>query len=225
MVIISYSKLRDFYRRHPDAEDALNNWYRATLAADWEDYYDVKNLFNSVDAVGNDRFVFNIRGNTYRLVAMIFSTSGPSTLGLLGFIKTMTESTAPPFNIPDMQTTQKITQESDYKATMARIEHLMSKGSESVSKKELAEIRKLAVAAQAYEQSTFTIAPPTTLAGIIEMKMYEMKLKQKDLAKKLKVSDTKLSMIMNGKQKPDVDFIKSVHKQLKVNGDYLLNSL
>jgi len=33
----------------------------------------MKELFNSVDAVGNDRFVFNIRGNTYRLVAMIFT--------------------------------------------------------------------------------------------------------------------------------------------------------
>lgn len=32
----------------------------------------MKAMFNSVDAVGNDRFVFNIRGNNYRLVAMIF---------------------------------------------------------------------------------------------------------------------------------------------------------
>lgn len=72
MVIISYSTLRAFYEKYPDAEDALNNWYRATLAADWSSYHEVKQLFNSVDAVGNDRFVFNIRGNNYRLVAMIF---------------------------------------------------------------------------------------------------------------------------------------------------------
>jgi HTH-type transcriptional regulator/antitoxin HigA len=128
-------------------------------------------------------------------------------------------------NIATMATTRKITEEADYKAVMAKIDHLMSKGSNKVTPTELAEIRKLAEAAQQYEQSKFTISPPTTLAGIIEMKMYEMKLKQKDLAKKLKVSDTKLSMIMNGKQKPDVDFIKAVHRQLKVNGDYLLNSL
>ena len=108
---------------------------------------------------------------------------------------------------------------------MGRIDKLMSKGSENVSKAELAEIRKLALEAQQYEQTKFTIAPPTTLAGIIEMKMYEMRLKQKDLAKRLKVSDTKLSLIMNGKQKPDVEFLKSVHKQLHVNGDFLLNAL
>lgn len=124
-----------------------------------------------------------------------------------------------------MATQKKITEEADYKAVMVQIDHLMSKGSSNVSKTELAEIRKLALAAQQYEQSKFAIAPPTTLAGIIEMKMYEMKLKQKDLARKLKVSDTKLSLIMNGKQKPDVDFLKAVHKQLHVNGDFLLNSL
>ena len=65
MVVISYGTLREFYERYPDSEDALNNWYRATLEGDWK-------IFNSIDAVGNDRFVFNIRGNNYRLVAMIF---------------------------------------------------------------------------------------------------------------------------------------------------------
>jgi mRNA interferase HigB len=72
MVVISYGTLREFYQKHPDSEDALNNWYRATAAGDWKNYHEMKQLFNSVDAVGNDRFVFNIRGNSYRLVAMIF---------------------------------------------------------------------------------------------------------------------------------------------------------
>jgi HTH-type transcriptional regulator/antitoxin HigA len=124
-----------------------------------------------------------------------------------------------------MATSKKILTEADYKSAMGRIDKLMSKGSENVSKAELAEIRKLALEAQHYEQRKFTIAAPTTLAGIIEMKMYEMRLKQKDLARKLKVSDTKLSLIMNGKQKPDIAFLKAVHTQLHVNGDFLLNSL
>jgi len=72
MVIISYSKLREFYEIHSDAKDALNNWYRLVLHADWSNFHDVKEMFNSVDAVGQDRFVFDIRGNSYRIVAMIF---------------------------------------------------------------------------------------------------------------------------------------------------------
>jgi mRNA interferase HigB len=72
MVVISYGKLRDFYEVHADAKDALNNWYRLTLQADWSNYHEIKTMFNSVDAVGNDRFVFDIRGNSYRIVALIF---------------------------------------------------------------------------------------------------------------------------------------------------------
>ena len=72
MVVISYGKLRDFFELHADAKDALNNWYKIVLQADWGSYHEIKAMFNSIDAVGNDRFVFDIRGNNYRIVAMIF---------------------------------------------------------------------------------------------------------------------------------------------------------
>jgi mRNA interferase HigB len=72
MVVISYGKLRDFYETHADAKDALNNWYRLISQANWANYHEIKTMFNSVDAAGNDRFVFDIRGNNYRIVAMIF---------------------------------------------------------------------------------------------------------------------------------------------------------
>ena len=71
MVIISKAALRDFSQKHPDAEDALQKWYDETKAADWKNFTAIKETFNSVDAVGNDRYVFDIRGNHYRLIAMI----------------------------------------------------------------------------------------------------------------------------------------------------------
>jgi mRNA interferase HigB len=72
MVVISYGKLKSFYTKHPDTEEALNNWYRLVCSSDWSKLADIKKVFQSVDYVGNDRYVFNIRGNNYRLVAMIF---------------------------------------------------------------------------------------------------------------------------------------------------------
>jgi len=72
MVVISYVKLREFFEIHADAKEALNNWYRLALQADWSNFHEIKTTFNSVDAAGNDRFVFDIRGNNYRIVAMIF---------------------------------------------------------------------------------------------------------------------------------------------------------
>jgi len=116
----------------------------------------------------------------------------------------------------------KITNEADYNRVMEKIDGLMGKGSANVSKDELAEIRSLALVAQAYEQAKYVINTPTTLIGMIEMRMFEMRLKQKELAKKLKVSDTKLSLIMNGKQKPGVDFLKAVHTELKIDADFIL---
>ena len=50
---------------------ALRDWYKKTEKADWSCLADVKQTFNSVDYIGNDRFVFNIKGNDYRLVAII----------------------------------------------------------------------------------------------------------------------------------------------------------
>ena len=72
MVIISKTILREFGLRHPDAAEALDNWYEIAKAANWNNVSEIRDTFNSVDFVKNDRFVFNIKGNRYRLVAMIF---------------------------------------------------------------------------------------------------------------------------------------------------------
>jgi len=72
VVVISYGSLRDFFSKHTDAEDALNNWYRIVEKADWSNFHEMKQMFNSVDSIGNDHYIFNIRGNTYRIIALIF---------------------------------------------------------------------------------------------------------------------------------------------------------
>jgi mRNA interferase HigB len=72
MVIISKTILREFGEQHPDAIESLNSWYENTKDADWGKFSDIKETFNSVDYVKNDRYVFNIKGNRYRLIALIF---------------------------------------------------------------------------------------------------------------------------------------------------------
>lgn len=73
MRIVSYRKLKEFYETpgREDAKVALERWYEMTEAAEWAFYADVKADFPSVDAVGNQHYVFNIRGNRYRLVVVI----------------------------------------------------------------------------------------------------------------------------------------------------------
>jgi mRNA interferase HigB len=72
MVIISKTQLTEFGKSYPDSINALNEWYRIVKKADWGNIAAVKQTFNAVDYVGNDRYVFNIKGNKYRLVVMIF---------------------------------------------------------------------------------------------------------------------------------------------------------
>lgn len=72
MVIISKRMLARLGRKHPDAVAALNTWYTKTKGADWRSFAEVKRTFPTVDYVGNDRYVFDVRGNRYRIVAMIF---------------------------------------------------------------------------------------------------------------------------------------------------------
>ena len=72
MVIITKTILNEFGLQYTGAAVALNEWYAIVKAADWQSLADVKQTFNSVDYVGNDHYVFNIKGNQYRLVAMIF---------------------------------------------------------------------------------------------------------------------------------------------------------
>lgn len=71
MRIVARKTLVLFYRRHADAETALEEWFERATDAQWDCFADMKKDFNSVDSVGNKHFVFNIKGNDYRLIAVV----------------------------------------------------------------------------------------------------------------------------------------------------------
>ncbi len=71
MVIVSKAILRDYAEKNSDVTNAIFNWYDLVREANWKNFSEMKKTFNSVDAVGNDRYVFNLKGNQYRLVVLI----------------------------------------------------------------------------------------------------------------------------------------------------------
>ncbi|MDQ2753676.1 MAG: helix-turn-helix domain-containing protein [Bacteroidota bacterium] len=119
----------------------------------------------------------------------------------------------------------KISNKEEYNHVMERIHTIMRKGESNTTRKEEKELRTLALLAQVYEKSIYTIPAPKTLQGLIELRMYEMRLKQKELAKKMKLSDAKLSLILSGKQKPDIAFLKAAHKELNIDANQLLEKV
>lgn len=71
MVIIAQKIINEFAVRYPLSAEPLNRWYKSTKSSDWQNFIDVKKTFNTTDYIGNDRYVFDIGGNKYRIVAMI----------------------------------------------------------------------------------------------------------------------------------------------------------
>jgi mRNA interferase HigB len=71
MVIHGYNKIAKFAKKHADAAPALEAWRKHVNNAQWQTFHDIKNDFNSVDQIGNDRCIFNIKGNNYRMVVIV----------------------------------------------------------------------------------------------------------------------------------------------------------
>ncbi len=71
MRIISRKMLKEFWERHPDAEQSLLAWHADVKQAIWRSPTDIKMVYRNASFLANNRVVFNIKGNTYRLVAAI----------------------------------------------------------------------------------------------------------------------------------------------------------
>jgi len=76
MRIFTEQTIKEFTRKHPDSLVAFQVWTSVVKNSHWRCFSDIKKDFNSVDAIGNQRYVFNIMGNHYRLLAVIKFTIG-----------------------------------------------------------------------------------------------------------------------------------------------------
>lgn len=71
MKIVAVGTLRDFWEKHPDAEQSLKAWYDEARAATWASPAEVKAKYGNASIVGKNRVVFNIKGNSYRLIVAV----------------------------------------------------------------------------------------------------------------------------------------------------------
>lgn len=71
MRIITEEPLKLYIERFPDTKTALQDWIKTVRRVEWRNFQDIKKTFNSADSVGNQHYVFNIRGNHHRLVVVI----------------------------------------------------------------------------------------------------------------------------------------------------------
>ena len=84
MRIVTFSRIKEYIEAYPTTKTALEEWYYKTRKAEWKRLADIKNSFSTVDYVGNNRFVFNIKGNQYRLVGIIIFASQKVYIRFIG---------------------------------------------------------------------------------------------------------------------------------------------
>ena len=84
MRIISRCILREFWEIHPDATIALQTWFHDVERATWNGPTDIKTVYQNASIVANNRVVFNIKGNHYRLVVVVIYEHGVVYIRFVG---------------------------------------------------------------------------------------------------------------------------------------------
>ena len=84
MILSNKLLLSDFVTKHSQAFKPLNAWDEKVAEAVWQSHNDVKPTFPSADYVKNGRYVFNIGGNKYRIVAVVLFIGGVMELRFVG---------------------------------------------------------------------------------------------------------------------------------------------
>jgi mRNA interferase HigB len=84
MRVISRKISRQFWEKHPDARQALQAWYIDAKHANWSKPSDIKSVYQNASFLTNNRVVFNIKGNTYRVIVVVLYKHGQIYIRFVG---------------------------------------------------------------------------------------------------------------------------------------------
>lgn len=84
MEIYGLEILEDFIKKHANSKKALWRWAEIMEVMNFTNHNELKNIFPSADFVGNGRYVFNIKGNDYRLIAVVVFLDGVAEIKFIG---------------------------------------------------------------------------------------------------------------------------------------------
>ena len=74
----------NFVVEHADSRSAIQRWLDIVEEAEWKSHIDLKISFPSADYIGNGRYVFNIKGNRYRLIVVVVFIAGLINIDFIG---------------------------------------------------------------------------------------------------------------------------------------------
>jgi len=82
--VIAKKTLRDFWSHYPDCEQQLKAWYQEAEESNWKGPNDIKQDYPSASIIGDNRIVFNVKGNRYRLIVRINYSYGMVWIRFIG---------------------------------------------------------------------------------------------------------------------------------------------
>ena len=116
----------------------------------------------------------------------------------------------------------KIETNSQYHTALARIEKLIEKGFNKLTKSETAELESLSRLVEAFETKKFPMPLYADIRDVLEHYMNENDINQSKLSQLLEISNSALSEILNGKKKLNMNIAKKIHQKLKIDGNLIL---
>lgn len=113
----------------------------------------------------------------------------------------------------------------EYETVMHQIDRLMKKGESNLTNADIKVLQKLIDAVKKFEDEHYSLPKPQTLLGMLELKMFEMKMNQKEMAVFLGIAAPKFSQILNKKRNPDIEFLKIIYIKLKIDPKFILDHI
>ena len=123
-----------------------------------------------------------------------------------------------------------ITTEAKYREVQAEVEAFLQKATQgggfaSLTEQEDQELLRLSHLVKTYEEAHYPMpAQPTTLDGMIKLKMFEMNLRQKDLAALLEIEAPRVSDLLRGKSKISIAVARQLYKKLGIPAEFILEN-
>jgi HTH-type transcriptional regulator/antitoxin HigA len=118
-----------------------------------------------------------------------------------------------------------IINEVQYREHLDEYKKMVVLTSENLPREKVEKMRVLANALAEYEDQFVKLPEPDSLVGMIELRMFERKLKQKDLALLLDESNSRISEILNGKRKVSIDIARKLFKVLDIPAEFILEKV
>ncbi len=233
MRVITKKRLNDFIEQYPDAKISLKFWYNTISENSYFTIHEVLQQFRMADYIGNERFVFNIAHNKYRLIVKFrfHPRRNVFTFDLSELIVNMIKlQILKIYKILKMKKFPSskylltpITDEETYLKYCDLVEELddMEFDSEVEEDKKFAYLDAMTTLLQAYEAKNFAFNKiELTLVQVIEQALEQLNFSRKDLVKILGAN--RVSEIFSGKRQLTLAQIRILHKELRIPTDILV---